>query len=315
MNLRETISALAANNVLVGIDLGVHANCDLGSNCPLAVKVRKIIKDSGISMEAIWKEYDVPDERALKSTDINITDINAKTTVNIHGRSIEIDITDTVSDVMKDAILNKIRLINHDIGRIRNLARDMNKNCIREIAEAKRTKILPIFDFPVDELLKYGCTFSSQGGDYIFLFKSTYRPQYIFSRGYRYQLCSRHINKLTREVNFMFRINRDWHYTEVSVLDNHGHKFHHYHGDRYDCWGHVDISSRWDGTLEHLVSQLRILEGSLATINKDSPMNEHPPGLYSIETLGKDAVCLGAEGELGGAKNIPRESGWGHREV
>ena len=57
MNLSQTVQALEANGVVVALDCGVHGYCDINSNCPVAVQLRKFIHESGVTLEELLTGY------------------------------------------------------------------------------------------------------------------------------------------------------------------------------------------------------------------------------------------------------------------
>jgi hypothetical protein len=296
MNLRETIQALEAKGITVANDLGVHENCAIDSNCPKAIEVRKIIGESGVTLEQLLEGFTQPE---VESPAIELPEINGDAEISVAGRRLKLDFNSIIKDELRSLIRRKLSQIEEHSGHLKNIGYGWNSYYQREIARVRTTKVLPQLSFPIEELSRTGCMITSQGDNYVFLFKTEYHPEYIVSDGVRFKLSDNDTALLKGDTMLKYVITRERKFlTKPALLNDKGSKFYHYHGSGSDCWGTITFPTTWDGTLNSLYQESITLMKSLITINRNSPMNREPAGMPNLQDLFSRATRLGMEGVI-----------------
>lgn len=297
MNLYDTVKVLETKGIEVAIDLGVHSNCALDSNCPLAIQVRKIITDAGLTLEQMQEGLEVV-TNPPNPIHFGLPSFEAKVTMNVSGKAVEIDLSDVISKELYRNVRYKLEDIEGMGREVRHIGTWLYNAYLREIDKARETATLVQLSYPATDLIKAGCMITATRREYLFLFPSIYNPQWIICGSTVYKLADEDIAKLRRVMYLQFRVTPSGVFREVIVLDGEGSKMSHYHGDTgHDCWGHVSLPHRWDKELDSLVKLARSLIISLYTINYGSMVSGHPHGFPVADGLLRRATEVGVEGD------------------
>jgi len=296
MNLQQTKESLEQNNVQIALDIGVHQDCDINSNCPLAVDLRKIVRDSGTTLEQLIEGFLASQADPPAAMSYTFPEIDGKTSIHVAGQAIQLDLTDILKQQLGAAFESKINALKDVENRVSALGRELYNSYLLQIAELQRARNLPQLTFSTKELIKANCLITAMDGRYIFMFPRVYNPGWIVSRGVRYKLSDTDVTAIKRDIYLTFGISPEYKIIDKVVYNAGGNKFKHYHGSGYDCWGTVSIPERWDGRLQSLSNIVTQLMGSLATINRDSILNRHPAGMPEIEDIFGRSTLLGEEG-------------------
>ena len=300
MELRETLEALAKKGILTAIDLGEHQYCQLDTNCPLAIQVRKIIADSGITLPQLLEGIDAvqnPD-KLFKTEDI--AHVSGKAEIYVLNKKMDFDITDVLQGDVQRAFRDKLNELEGTRLRLERLGQSCYNTYLSEIRRLRTTKVLPQFRATTAELARYGAMITEDEGNYVFLFNAEYNPQWIVHDGDRYLMSDRDIARAKRPALLKFSITRSGEVMAVLLLNPDGSNLVHYHGTTgMDCWGQLRFKlPRKLITVEAVHNLKRIAQGALATINYDSLLNRSPQGMTPSGDVLANATKLGKEGEL-----------------
>lgn len=314
MNLKETVEALEAKNVTVAIDLGVHEYCTLDSNCPLAIQLRRLIADAGVTLEQLLEGHEVVTNPP--PLDYDLPAFDAHINLRIATKDIAVDLNDVISESVRALVKSKLEALNTAEATVRDAGVALYNTYLREIARQRDNHVLPQLEYSARELLNAKCFITSDSGHYYFLFSVDYNPEYLIKDGIRYKLSDRDIREIKRKAYVQVVITPENKITNVLLLNESGDKLQHYHGDTdNDCWGAVHIPQRWDRRLSSLSNFVRSLMGSLATINLGSLLVHEPLDMPDNEELMEHSTELGREGELEVEEVEPTEPterpGWG----
>lgn len=300
MNLRDTIKALETNNIDVALDVGVHSNCDIQSNCPLAIELRKIIGESGVTLPELLEGFAALSEADPEPPVPYVTDmdIDGKVEVEVLGNKIELDLTDYIEGNVKRAFTDKILMLNQMKSTVQGIANQMYHTYLQEIRNIRNSETLPALSFSDKELFKAGCLMNSAEGLYYFYFPRVYEPELLYNNGTRYRIAESDRDRIRRDVYIRFGITKEHKFMGTFIYKQDGNKLIHYHGRSGDCWGQMKRPTDWDGTLTQLTNYTREIMGSLATINMNSPMEREPAGMPHMNSLRERATELGQEGVI-----------------
>lgn len=331
MNLTEAIQALEAKNIAIAINLGTHQHCAIDSNCPLAVELRRLMVDAGVTLEQLLEGYVAV--TAPDPVNYNLPEIGGKVAITIAGKEIELELNEIIGEQIKLAMDRKRRELGEQEQRVKNLGGGLYSSYLSAIAEARKTKSLPQLRFIRQELMKANCHVTRNGDSYIFLFPTEYHPEYLVHSSdgrevaVRCKLADEDIEAIRQEawIELTVRGNR---FLNAMLLNREAKGIQHYHGSRTSaCWGRVKIPREWDGTLKSLVDLKALIVGSLATINTNSLLNHSPSGMPYYRDLINRSTELGREGTVApppepqttpqprdavGREETPR-GGWGTR--
>jgi len=299
MNLRDTIKALEKSSVTVALDIGVHENCNIDSNCPVAVDLRRIITSSGVTLEQILAGFAASQEEVPDPVNLTIPEIDGKVTVSIGTTLIPIDLTGLLKDEISYRFAKKMEEVKVSNYKLKELGRSLYNSYITEIYKLRETKTLPQVQIGLDVLAKTHCMVTSDGENYLYLFSKVYMPQTMHHDGIRYELSDADKKKIRRDVVLVFTVgSRSRKMIKAVLLDEYGGKLEHYHGGRNnaDCWGMNRLPERWDGNVMTLYNLSVTLMGALTTINKDSLIMREPPGMPHVDIMLERATRMGEEG-------------------
>lgn len=285
--------------IIVPKDYGNHAYCSMDSNCPEAVKVRKVLEEAGIELKDLidcWltREGDPPPP-PFQWRDI---DVSGKAYVNIGGSRVEVDIGNTIQWQLEDQMNRKWQQFQRFQQHYSSLARDMFHAYAYHFIEARRVKGLPQLSFPIKDMLQYRCMITSCNQEsYAFIFPFHYEPEHIYANRKVYRIHQDHRTVLARDVYVYLTVWINKEIAEPSLIYENGSKFEHYHGHGYDCWGAVKQIKKWDGKLSSLYQYVKMLENAQKTINRDSLMMTNPAGFPAFPDVFAASKYLGKEGE------------------
>ena len=324
MNLQETVNALERvrtekypEGITVAITLGEHSFCLLDSNCPIAIQLRRIVEETGVTLPQLLEGLDFPTAPKLISSDL--PEIDGAVTIAIAGKRVELDLSSVIKSQIRESIWQKIQEVNDQARRVENLGNSLYMTYLREIEKARTNNVLPQLSFPISKLIKYNFYITAQGEEYVFISPIKYHPEYIVNNGIRYELLQEDKKELERDIYIQISI-VSGKFVSILLLDDIGDKFQHYHGRNYDCWGTNKIPDSWDGTLESLHNLKMTLMFSLTTINYNSIMMREPGGLTEVGELLYKSTELGREGEMrepvpdqSAAPSPSRRAHWGRR--
>ena len=328
MNLSETIQALEAKNIAIAINLGTHQHCAIDSNCPLAVELRRIMVDAGVTLEQLLEGYTAV--TAADPVSYNLPEIDGKVAITIAGTTVELDLSDIASTELRTAMTRKDGELREREVSIHRLGNSLYHSYLRAIAQARESPILPQLSFSRTALMKANCHITCDGNSYIFLFPTEYKPEYMvhcseYRTGVitRYKIADEDIETLKEEVWLQLVVRGD-RFLHAQLVKRTGRGLLHYHGDEDgDCWGNVRIPPSWDGTLESLCELKTLIMNSLATINTTSLMHHHPLGKLPFQEVLDRCTRIGIEGAIppqprdtagrfAAREEAPR-TGWGTR--
>ena len=309
MNLYETVQALEAKNITVAINLGEHTNCSIDSNCPVAIELRRLVIEAGITLEQLLEGFETVTARPLAYT---LPNFSSKTLIKVAGKVIEIDLNDVIEGELKARIEEKIRELDSLKGSVNGVGKHLFESYLDAMRRAKQIKQLPQLECGRTELIKSMCLINSSMGNYVFLFPFVYNPDCLVSGGTRYKMSEEDIAAVKRQAFIELVATRDGKILSARVLRDTGNKLTHYHGNEGgDCWGSVRIPERWDGTLTSLIRLKCTLVGSLQTINLNSILRHDPPSMPHTDMLRERSTTLGREGELSRPSRGRRGTGAG----
>ena len=303
MNLAETVQALEAKGIATAINLGAHEHCAIDSNCPLAVELRRLVVDAGVTLEQLLEGYEAV--TAADPVNYDLPGIDGKAIIKIGDKVIEVDLDDVVGEQMKAAMDTKRRELGEQEVRVKRLGGGLYTSYLRAIAQARKSPVLPQLGFNHKELLASNCLVTCEGSTYVFLFPCEYKPEYYVNNSVRYKLAASDKKAIKRNTYLEFKI-RGGKFLSILLQEKSGETLSHYHGHPGgDCWGHVKLPARWDGELRSLRELVKLCMGSLATINMNSLLEHNPPGMPYYEELKSRGTRVGREGTVAPAEVPP----------
>lgn len=318
MNLLRTIQALEAirteqypDGLAVALNIGEHRHCDIESNCPLAIQLRRFIGETGVTLEQLLEGYQEVIASEPVKYDLAQFDTSAK--ISIAGKEYAFDFNDFIETQMRRVIEGKLVELNEQQAYIKALGTHLYRCYLHEINKLRSDHALLQLEFPMVDLIAYKVFISSESKNYTFTFPVTYHPEYIVRDGVRFELSNEDKASVERtDIYLKFTITSEDNFLSAVLLYGNGSKFYHYHGRTYDCWGSVVLPKRWDRTLSSLHRLKERLMNSLITINYDSLVIRQPSGMPSVESLLGGSTKLGREGELEQPiQAVEQPQGWG----
>ena len=297
MTLQQTIEVLGNLNIQTALDVGVHANCDLQSNCPIAVQLRKVVGEAHITGEQLLTGLAAITVSPPEAIHFELPKVEAIADLNIAGIPVRLDLAPVINPQLTRFYQGYITQLQNGSRQLATMGRGLYSSYALAIQESRKLKELPQLIFTIPDIIKANCMVTSGGSNYFFLFPRLYSPQYIVTRGVRYKIADTDIIHLIHKINVQLTISRDNRFVDMRILNEHGEKFVHYHGRAGgDCWGQVTRPPIWDKRLRSLENLIIQLMGSLSTINKDSMLEREPPGMPHIDVLFGRSTRQGEEG-------------------
>lgn len=313
LGVAQALSLLEIHKkIITGIDIGLHHYCDLTSNCPIAIQVRRVMLESKVTVEELQSLIGKADniQCVYPVRDEDFPQVTAKIQLRIGNKTVSLDVEDLGVTDLVEAIENKRAELIYERGRLVTMGRDMQATYVNAIANVRKTKFLPQLQLFTPELLKYGVIVNGAGNSYQFFFPFIYSPAYTITNGVRYAISSENSKIITRECYLMFEV-KEKRISPPIVFNREGRKMQHYHGDVTDCWGSVDYPREWDGTVKQLYNTMVVLTKSLITINLDSLMVREPAGMPHIQLLKDSMKKVGREGDIEGTAPQVQTAHWG----
>ncbi|MGW8177273.1 MAG: hypothetical protein ACWGQW_00530 [bacterium] len=315
MNIRDTVDALRALGKDIALDVGEHGYCTLESNCPVAVTLRTYISEmDDVNLLDILEQdeqlrtridADLPD---ISAGDLN-GDISAVATIRFMGTETQVDLSESLNQEINWAVRRKIDELNEERSRYVRMEAELFDNLKRAIREAKKVTVLPQLKFDYSTLMELSPMLGTDGqGRYTVTMPFYYHPEAVYHNGTRYTLHPDDAEVIKRDVIIMFYLNPNGTVYKVDLLNIDGSHFRHYHGNTgRDCWGSVRWSPSEHGRIDDrfLYALMRMAQGSLATINYDSPLNRQPDGMPTLTSILRRSTTEGREG----MRDAPRTAG------
>ena len=292
------------NGIVISRDIGTHGYCHMDTNCPEAVYLRKVMADAGVTFDDI--STIAPEEQPQHPIRVNIPDVSGKTMVMINGIPVDVDIGDDLKIQLDQNMHRKYLEFENFRETASSILNDLYATYVHHTLQTFKKKGLPMITTVAADLIKYRCMITSSSDKYYYIFSLHYAPEYIVGYIYdkegggavhRYRISKEYQDKIIREVFLVYPIFLNKQIEVPFLLGEKGGKFQHYHGAGRDCWGNVEIPQKWDGRLQSLYDITRQIEGTLKTINRDSLMSEHPPGMPNFVTMFNASTDLGIEGK------------------
>jgi hypothetical protein len=306
------LQALEQHGHAVAFDVGEHFRCQIDTNCPRAVELRKILTAMSLDYKTLNVEEPL-DVRLFEG------DIHPITTMVQIG-STPIDISAIVKKEAVDMIRGLITRASSAEERVKRLGQSYNNTYNNRVAELRRQGRLTQLTFSLVDMVKYNCRITTDADckHYLMCFGIAYAPLYTYSDGNRYAIKPDVAQTLIRDVWVVYKITKDRKVVETKLVTSKGNKFHHYHGnDAGDCWGQNEKLHTWDGTLKQLGEKAFSLSRALATVNMNSLLNRTPDGLPTYDKLQKQTTKLGVEGVIDSPDTVVTPAApaprWGQR--
>jgi hypothetical protein len=299
--LYQVLDLLKQKDIEVALNVGEHQYCSIQSNCPMAIKLRKMIEDMGLVLDDALKDYK-PDRVDPLYRVPAINPVPAELTVTMGGEPVKIDMSRVITQEVKNGIESHFDNLRRRSEKLEHYAQSLHQTYMNEIYNLRKTKVLPALDFSITDLHKAGVYAGCSPVDnmYIFYTPMVYEPHYLYSGGIRYEISDE--DKLRLYVKDLYLkssiLQRNMTFYSHTIIRSSGTKLVHYHGDRSDCWGNVKIAVKWDGTLRNLSKVTHELIMSIITINGDSLMRRDPTGFPTYQQLFERARKIGREGEM-----------------
>lgn len=175
MNLQQTVESLGQTvteeypqGVTLAIDVGVHSYCDINSNCPVAVELRKIIHETGINLQQLLEGFaatqETPPEPLVNGHQV---EFDGRATIRVAGQNIQLNFDDIISQQLREVIRSKTNELDRMSASFNELGRGLYRTYLNQIAGLRTTKELSQLKFSVAELTKVGCFVTSDGSKYI----------------------------------------------------------------------------------------------------------------------------------------------------
>lgn len=324
LSLQETVQALEHKNIHIALDIGVHRYCEIDSNCPIAIELRRLMSEAGVTLIELFEGYEQMEvNRPDRDTIERLPNVTAELNLRIGGHNITLPIEDIAQEQIENAIRSKLDQLDTARRDTEQLASSLYQVYRSAVIEARRSRRLPQLSFDTRALLRHNPTINSDGQLYNLYYPMEYRPEYLYDNGIRYKIADRDVTAITRDAFLLVAIiGTDYVFHQPVVLHDDGTtKLQHYHSSRGgggDCWGTLRLPQRWDGTIEAVNRIFLEYSRSLKTINMNSLFNQHPPEMPVISAVKSRATELGREGEIPNqaeevvtTQEQVRPAGWG----
>ncbi len=302
MSLRnkEVSNALDLLNISHAVVLGVHENCPYESNCPLSISLRRIVAESGVTLEAIEETLHTYNERAeTLFPNPAIRAISEELELNVMGALVKVPIEQCTElpRKLKEGLILKMKQLDDEIQRVFDYTLSIQAAYTRERFLVRNTQKLIMLDYNPVMSESEGLFVYAKDNCYNIAFNLKYNPQYIIDNGERYEILKAYEPSLKHDWKLVFTITADFMLVKATVMDRYYQKMVHYHGTASrDCWGSIRIEGTWDRSMETLRRKKAELEGALTTINYNSLYTRNPAGMPPIDDLRRTATKLGREG-------------------
>ncbi len=309
MNLKEVMDSIETiPNTSIALDLSVHNACDFDSNCPKAIRLRELIHEAGIDMGQILQGYAQITSQPAPEAPITVdnllpnlqTQIDGHVRISIIGHEATVDLTEEIQDQVRAVLGAKLRTMQAIRVSLEQVSASLYDAYIKAISLAKKSKVVEQVQFPVKELLSNKVISNKgQDGGYDLYFPVIYEPGYLIGSGIRYEIAEADKRRIRQDNLFLkIVITSSRTFKEVTLINDRGDVFQHYHGRGWDCWGSMTLPAKWDGTVRQLQQIVHERMGSLSTINLNSILNHQPVGMPTDSQLRDRATQLGREGEI-----------------
>ena len=298
MNLREVYDALEENHILTGLDIGVHGNCQIDSNCPLAIDLRRVITESEITLQQLADGMAKHKAEDFVSPHIAIPD--EEVTFTVFNTEVKIPLHNLVENSVNVAVESKIDAIRAMEPHLVQMGQAYHRAYLEKVAVLNKNLVLTQVSFDPKELLRTRCQVTAEDGRYLFLFPYDYHAEYIVNNGVRSAISAKHRKEIARMGgSIAISLTKDRKFLDMKAKNADYSPMDHYHARTGgNCWGSVKMPAVWDGTLRQVYKLFKELEGSLMTVNYNSLLNRHPTGMPEHTSLLRSARELGREGEL-----------------
>jgi len=304
-NLFQVVKALEGNSIQIALDVGVHGNCQINSNCPIAVELRKIIKDTGVDLAQLLEGYAVTMAQPQPAIEYALPPIDGKVEIKVGGYPVPIDLTELFNKEVSQRWKRKMTEVASRDSVVARVAKSLHEQYTSRVRELDSARTLPALNFSAAEVIDAGCSVTASRGSYLFIFPILYEPHWIVNSGCRYEIIEDDIKAISTKAYVKISITRDRKITEIKLLSDIGYGLEHYHGrESSDCWGFVKIPETWDGRLESLKTLVRQLVGALATVNYNSLIQHDPVDMPGIGGVLSRSKKLGEEGVMGDRESI-----------
>ena len=292
-NLAYVAEYLEKKGILVADDFDVHASCLIESNCTEAIKMRKIIAEAGLQLSDVIKGTEELCKGIIGYIEPfpkpNFPEFSGKAVVKIGGQEIELDLSAELEAQLEHYFKDQLQKFRDSQSRVYALGADLFHNYLSNVEQVRRQRKLPQEGTFAGELLKHNCTVAyGDHRSWLFIFPFKYAPEWLYTRGKRYDLCKEHKEKLKLETGIynMFQITVERKLMRPKLVFKDLTKFRHYHGSGdSDCWGELKFPKNWTGDLKELAELNYRCEAAEFTINRDSLVNSNPPGLIPVPEL------------------------------
>ncbi len=202
MTLTEVFDSLGENDILTGLDIGVHGNCEIDSNCPIAIELRRVVREAGITLQqlvdgaALHQTRGDDDNFFLRNTEIQLP--TEDITFSVFGQDVSISLAQIIGPDVRVAVENRLASI-RDANRVIESVGQAYLNTYREkVAALSKNKRLQQVAFDPEELRRTGCQVTATEGNYLFIFPFDYGAEYIVNNGIRHELSAAHKAQIAR---------------------------------------------------------------------------------------------------------------------
>jgi hypothetical protein len=291
-------------NMEVALNMGEHAYCSVESNCPVAVKLRKILIEAGIDFDELKTKIpeQVNDISIIDRAGVNLDDVTDTVTATVFGTEITIPVQNIIKPEFVSTVQNYIYNLKQKRIRLDSYAYALQDTFNNELAKARRKVVLPTLEIPFHEAAGVTILANNREEVYEIYVPTVYAPKLIYDDGVNYQLDEADRVKIERKNLYMrYRIRPDKVIVDTILVTDKGEGLEHYHGrSGHDCWGTVETMSKWDGSIKQLRQRTLLLERSLVTINYNSLLRRDPSGMPGADSVMSRATAhkLGVVGEI-----------------
>ena len=312
MNLTEVFDSLGENDILTGLDIGVHGNCEIDSNCPIAIELRRVVMESGITLQQLADGVALHQTRGDDNTFLQNPEIQMPTdeiSFLVFGHSISIPLSEVIGNNIRTAVFNRMQELRDADTTLERIGQAFHNTYREKVAALSKNKRLQQVAFDPEELRRTGCQVTATEGNYLFIFPFDYHAEYIVNNGIRHELSAAHKAQIARLGGCMtIEITNENKFTFAKAKKADFTPMNHYHASHGgNCWGSVTIPRTWNGTLRQVYALFKELEGSLMTINNNSLFNRHPEGMPESTSILRSATRLGREGDLRPEAEVPEQ--------
>ena len=306
MELYRVVQALENRGLLVSTDLDAHQYCQFDSNCPKAVEIRRFMLEAKITLPDLIAgiaELTANSNTIAEQVAQSITPVRETVDIEVYGQPLKVNVSEVIEGPLRLKVIQLMKELQDKGVKLKQLGKDLYSTLERELVKAREVTYLPQLEHTIPDMVKYQAMITSTEHKYYNIlmplhYRATQIVKRLNSEDIRYAINPDDVTRIEQDVYIKFKYLQDMTTAQKPTLFKVGSNdtlipFAHYHGNMGECWGKMPLPPRWNGELRTLFLLKNKLEGSLRTVNYDSPYNREPSNMPTLEEIYDRSTPLG----------------------